>query len=456
MGRKRKQNKYFALSASDRVILNAFSKHRDPRILTRWYFDWEPHHRQLEWLRAIDGRYGELYMSTGNRFGKSEVAGVVLLLVAMLNPSRDFHVLNASITMDQAEIVWRFCERMATESPNFEHWVDDVVHSPFPTIKLRHGTEIWARSTQNHCKYIEGHKFRCANFDEIADGTPESLEVLKMRVVDCDGFVMGTGTPHGKNWYYRECWKAGQQEQRLARTEKRKPDIFLLAGTSYDNPHVSHDALSKLRYTDRQRQRRIEGLFLDDDDSPFPVDQVDAMINPDLNPQLEATAGAVNNGGGAIQGSWVVGWDLAKAQDYTVGVGLRTDTRPWQLGYFERFRREPWPKVETRMKVVQDRLDADTIFDATGVGSVTQDHLDIPLWRTEPFVFTAKTKGELITNLQYCIEKGKVQVPHIEQLRNELYDYQIKDDGLETDCVMALALACWKANDEKPPMEVVG
>ena len=87
------------------MILDAFSKHRDPKILTEWYFDWTPHPKQERWLRAIDDKYPELYMSTGNRFGKSEVAAIALLLVAMLNPSRDFHVLNASITMDQAEIV---------------------------------------------------------------------------------------------------------------------------------------------------------------------------------------------------------------------------------------------------------------------------------------------------------------------------------------------------------------
>ena len=366
------------------LILNEFRRMRDPRILTRWYFEWDPHPKQLEWLNAVDRGYSEMFMSTGNRIGKSEVAGMALLLTAMLNPSDEFPVLNTSITMDQAKIVWNFCERKCY-SENFEHWIDDIVMSPFPTIKLRTGTEIWARSTQYDCKHIEGHKFRYVNFDEIALGTAESLAVLKMRVADCDGSIAGTGTPRGQNWYYRDCWRrANRHIEECVRTGER-PYAYTIKGSSYDNPHISHAYLDRLKATLTQRQiaQKIYGDFTDDADKPLSAEAIEAATNPDLEVQYKLLCEYVAGGpmpesrlakarALAETGYWVLGWDLAKHQDWTVCTAMRIDTDPWTILYFDRYQKRPWPEVERHIKAVGERFPhSETIIDASGVGDVT-------------------------------------------------------------------------------------
>jgi hypothetical protein len=395
-----------------------------------------------------------MFLSTGNRFGKGEVAGIVLYLVGILNPSPEFPVLSASITMDQAQIVWNFCERLSYR-PRFQHWVDDIVTSPFPTIKLKTGTEIWARSTQHDCKYVEGHKFRYINFDEIALGTRDSLDVLKMRVVDVNGTVGGTGTPRRKGWYWRDCWRPAELEQAAAKKEGRKSKAFTLAGSSYDNPHISHKYLDNLRLTDAQRQEKVDGMFVEGD-GVFRVSAIEAILDPNLNDQAEVYDRCGSGQDGQPTGTWVQGWDLAKAADWTVCCGLDVSTTPWELRYFKRYQREPWPNTEADMKATQARFDADGLFDATGIGAVVEDHLDVPIWRFEPFQIKSKpVKVELINNLVWCIEQGKLKIPYIEQLVNELYDYEWDDKALVQDCVIALALACWKANEGGRPMEMV-
>ena len=404
-----------------------------------------------------------MYVSTGNRFGKTELAGVILMIVsAFIVPERipnpaDFPVLNASITQDQANIAWRFCERLA-ESRRFEHWVDDVVTSPFPTIRLAHGGEIWARSTQHDCKYVEGHKFRLINFDEIALGTKESLDVLRMRVADIDGTVMGTGTPRGKNWYYRDAWRKAENEIAAARAEERRARAFLMTGASYDNPHISHSYLREMESTMSERQvaQKIRGEFTDDAAKPFSSDAVDGCLNPDLNFDYDAVCAYVRGAPMRARqrkraefltstGYWVCAWDLAKAVDWTVCCALRMDTKPWQLLYFDRYQRRPWPNVESDIKHVADALGSRAVYyDATGMDQ-TGDHLDIEPWRIHKFMFTAARKTDMINNAVRAMEHQEVEIPYIEPLIEELNDYEWQDKALVQDCVMSFGMSLWGA-----------
>jgi hypothetical protein len=373
------------------------------------------------------------------------------------NAPVSFPILNASITMDQAQIVWGKQEEWCSDRPNFAHWVDDIKHTPFPTIYLSTGREIWARSTQYKCKYIRGHKFAAIGYDEMAYGNSEDLEVIRMRLADTGGPILGGTTPAGKNWYYREIWQPGQAEIAEAQAEGRKAKTFLMQATTFDNPHVDHAFIRghiMPRMTERQIDQEIMGEFVESGNTPWSADAVDRIKDADLNDSLLTPA--KTDKAGIAPGRWILGWDLAKAVDWTVCCGLDVSTKPWRLRYFDRFQKRPWPEVETAIKEAQARFDADVIFDTTGVGAVTYDHLDLPIWRLTPFVFTPKSKAELINNLAYCIEKGLLKIPAIMELLRELYAYEWDDANLETDIVMALALACWKANDEKPPMEVVG
>jgi len=144
-----------------------------------------------------------------------------------------------------------------------------------------------------------------------------------------------------------------------------------------------------------------------------------------------------------------VGCDIAKRVDHTVVVALRTDVTPWRLLYFDRYNKRPYPEVERDIKHVGDAFaNSEVIIDSTGVGDVTMDHLDIEGWRVDGFKFTSKSKTELIENLVWCLENKRIAMPYIPELQDELYDYEWDDKDIpNTDAVMALALACWKAND---------
>ena len=83
-----------------------------------------------------------------------------------------------------------------------------------------------------------------------------------------------------------------------------------------------------------------------------------------------------------------------------------------------------------------------TLIDATGVGDAVLDEVrDV----AQGFVFTRRSKLDLLTGLQVALEKRELVFPFVRELVDELQDYAWDDDKLQTDCVMSLALAVWAA-----------
>jgi hypothetical protein len=445
------------LSPADKAIWAKFNETGDPRFLTGWYFEWEPHPKQLKFLVDFLSPWcWEGYLTTGSRWGKSDELAIADSLLAMRNAGKGNYVCNASITQDQAEIVFNKAESFLYTSPRCAHWLSgEPVRNPFPTIRFAHGAELWARSTQYKCKYIRGWNFVGLSYDEVAHGNSEDMEVLRLRTVDKGGKFLGGTTPKRKNWYYREIWRPALNEIKTARANKQQPRVALMTGTSYDNPHINHEALDHARLTERQRKQEIEGMFLDDEGAPFTAEQIEASTNADLNDNYNKILSASRvKEWKAEPGKYIVGWDLAKKATWCVGTVLRVDCTPWKLEWWERFQRKPWPEVERIINENQRQFSSTVALDATGVGDPTKDHLDVPFGYLREFIFTPKSKTELITNLQYCMEKKLFQMPYIKQLQDELYNYEWDDKQLETDCVMSLGLACWEANSMGPPLEM--
>ncbi|MEE8448565.1 MAG: terminase family protein [Thermodesulfobacteriota bacterium] len=148
---------------------------------------------------------------------------------------------------------------------------------------------------------------------------------------------------------------------------------------------------------------------------------------------------------------YVTGWDLARKKDYTVGVTLDVTESPVKLVAFERFRNKPWPLVAEIIEAQTKTFPGKVIIDSTGLGDPVLQFLNVPV---EGFIFTARSKLNLIQSLVLNMERGEIQSPNIPQLVEELRDYRWLDKGLVTDCVMALALAA--SGVSSPPAFDIG
>lgn len=393
----------------------------------------------------------ERMLATGNRWGKSTVSAVRALHHATfrLRERRfagypDYVVCCVSITQDQARIVWREALRLAKESRYLRGMIRRVKRTPFPLIEFTNGAQIWARSTERP-DFLWGHRFDFVVFDEPAfERHPEeTLSLLRTRVVDRNGCIDFVGTPNFRNWYYRQFMKgvrcaaclAGEHTDCELAGSCDSPRYYSQGGSTAENPYVSERALRRLaaHMTERQRLTHLEGQFLDNEGAVFPQEELAAAVDPSL--RLEGPREGV---------SYVSGWDIAVKRDWTVGVTLALEGGTLRLVDFVRMGRCPWAAVYGKIREVHARYRSLTVIDSTGVGDpVVEELSDIG---AVGFSFAAgggKSKTQLLLNLASNL--GRLRMPLIPELVEELSFYEWDDRGLRTDCVMALALAVWGA-----------
>lgn len=410
------------------------------------FFDCDLHEGQARWMRNSVQK--ENCLATGNRWGKSVVTAVKHLHHCAYRLERDpsssrlrpYKTFNVSITLDQGTLAFATAQQLA-EAPAFKWMVEDVVMTPFPRMKFKNGAEFHVRSTKYKGKHIEGQGIAYISYDEVAYEPDESVidEKILMRLADTDGWLDLIGTPRGRTWYYH----------RFLRHDKGIAGCYSQTGSSYENPHVSKTALQEYERTKPERlvQQNIYGRFVAPENAVFAWEDIQASYDVDLDYRIEKQGGVelIRVEKAKPGHKYVTGWDLAKEQDWTVGITLDVSYKPWRLVAYERFGRQPWPYVEERIKTRAREYPGTTIVDATGVGGPVVDHVRASGVRTIGFVFTGPRKEVLISNAQSCLEHRRLRMPFIRQLVDELEGYERNDAAIECDTVMSLALALWVA-----------
>lgn len=149
--------------------------------------------------------------------------------------------------------------------------------------------------------------------------------------------------------------------------------------------------------------------------------------------------------------TFVCSVDLAKNVDFTVITVMSMTTR--QVVYYCRMNKTDYKVVLDKVFRISQEFDADVIYDATGVGSGLGDFLNNKL-NAHPFVFTNKSKNELVNKLAVACEYGQIKIPNITTIREEfeLFTFALSrtgtlsysaPSGKHDDCVMSIAMANW-------------
>ncbi len=140
------------------------------------------------------------------------------------------------------------------------------------------------------------------------------------------------------------------------------------------------------------------------------------------------------------------GWDLAKRQDYTVGIALD------KAGYacrFERFHQIPWPEI--MQQIIRATGSTPALVDSTGLGDPIVDQLQrTPGSKFEGYHFNPASKQKLMEGLSVAIQSRNVTYPDgviVQELEQFEFEYTrtgvryAAPQGYYDDCVCALALA---------------
>lgn len=413
----------------------------DPAYFATAVLGVDLHEGQRKWLE--NSRQRENVLATGNRWGKSFASAVKIVHHAIYRPRKlkfdacsRYRIVTASITQEQANIVFRQVIRLVRQSKILRPLIASFTKTPYPRLEFGNGSIIEARSTQNRGEYLLGHDYDLFIFDEVAFETdPDYVveEVIQMRLADREGRLDLVSTPNGKNWFYR----------RAREIIEGKRHGYFQTGDSRDNIYISSEFLKdRLKYfSERRVQQNIMGQFVDSGGEILKGEYIDAA----LARYEEVTQASTD----AYDVRYISGWDLARKRTATVGITIEVVDDLARVVCLERFRKFDWNIIIEKIRQRQLQYPGQLIIDATGLGDVIVEQLKE--YKPISVIFTPVTKAELLTNVELMHAKKQIAYQRWElpdspgktwSFEDELRQARW-DDNNECDALMALALALW-------------
>ena len=380
--------------------------------------EWTPHPGQREVLES-DARFR--IVGCGRRWGKTEACGHEAFRRL---GSPDTLVWWVAPTYDIADIGF---ETVGDIIP--DPLVEDTKRTKPKAIELVNGSTISFRSADREDS-LRGEGIDLLILDEAAMIADRAWQKeLRPTLSDTLGDMVAISTPKGRNWFF-EWFERGQSDDH--------PDVASWQSSTYDNPHIPDSEIDSARDEVPERVFEQEYLaeFKEESGGVF-TDLGDRLFTADY-PLGEAVGDA----------PYAHGWDLARHQDYLVGIVVDASGR---IVHFERSQNDAWPQIQQKIEAAADEYPGIVAIDASRDNKIVADLADAGV-SIEPVKFSPQKKRELIENLITRIENGELTAPDIGQLRHELsvFEYDVTrggtvrydaPEGFHDDTVDALALA---------------
>lgn len=293
-------------------------------------------------------------------------------------------------------------------------------------IEFPHGPAVVFR-TANSPDNLYGEDVHAVVVDEASRCEAEAWYAIRSTLTATGGKAKLIGNVKGRgNWLHQLGQKARQPEN--TRYAYFKITAWDAVAAGLLTPAEVYDAQENLP------EEVFRELYLaepaDDGGNPFGQTHIEACTVAELS----------------TEPALFFGIDFGKAQDYTVIIGLDTRGR---VAYFERTRGADWANICHRVEAAIRGSPA--LADSTGVGDPLVEELRRALPQLRGFVFTSRSKQQLMEALAVALQQRELQLPS-GPLTDELlsFRYELRPGGfvrysappgLHDDCVCALALA---------------
>lgn len=387
----------------------------------------EPHVKQVE-ISASPAK--RVVVNAGRRAGKTTLAASVSV-EKMLAGRR---VLLASTTQDQADAFWDKCREWlheTTEAGIVEKNEQRRILT-FPPS----GGRIKVK-TASDADTLRGDYADFLVLDECALLAADAWDkVGAPMLLDNDGDAWFISTPRRRNWFHTLYQKAEQDD-----TGRWKAFHF----TSFDNPHLSREALDEITtdLTEDAYRQEIMAEFLEGEGSVF------RNIRENLLPIAHTSPSA------HLNHRIVVGLDWAQKNDYSCLSVVCGDCRVEVA--LDRFNQIDWAIQRGRVSAMVDKWKAfHVLAEENSIGGPNIEALQLEGMPIYPFTTTAMSKPPLIQSLALCFERSECKWIDHPAATAELEAFESKvagntgrmsyaaPEGLHDDTVIARALA-WRA-----------
>jgi hypothetical protein len=390
-----------------------------------------PHAAQQQ-FHACTARF--VCLACGRRFGKTVAAANEACRFACENPST--LTWWVAPTYRQARIAYRQIKqalrRVSQRSSETELRLELLNHAV-----------IECRSADNPDN-LRGEGVHFLVMEEAAMMPAKVwFEILRPMLSDTNGRAVFISTPKGRNWFYT-LFQRG--------LDPLEPEYASFHFPTSANPFIPPEEI------EAARRDLPEAAFRQEYRAEF----------------LEEQAGVFRNIPACISGPWtgegtapvaghlyVLGWDPAKYQDFSVMTVMDATTMTVVDWY--RTNQVDYAIQLQALDRLARRYEAMILMDRSGVGDPLFEAVQRRGYTVEGFVFTQASKKVLIEALQLGIEQGRLRFPAIPILLKELgqFEYRLSPgriitysapEGEHDDAVISLALAYYAAARPRVPL----
>lgn len=415
----------------------------------------DPHHKQWEVLENAT-RFTTLCW--GRRSGKTMLAAYLALKYLLSNhPKKDS---DGNITGVEGNKIWICAPTYDLAKRSWDYlvpWVKKInnqigqfvkINKSHNSLEAYSDSKLELKSTDNASSML-GEGLDLLIVDEAARVNEEVWrQTLRPTLTDRQGNAVLISTPWGKNWFYDMKLKGTDEDERY-------DDYSYFHMKTHENPtlpnieqemELAQREMPENDYRQEHLAEFIEGagqVFRGVRDCVYEAD-FDGFPFQDGEPDTNHV----------FQG----GLDLARKEDFTVLSIVDKNGDKFRVHGIDRFKELDYSMQKPRLNLFSsDYNDPPINAEENAVGEAVVEDLN---GNFEPFRTTNKSKKGLIENLVILIEQGKIEIPNIPQLIEELeaFTYEFTQSGrikysapsgYHDDMVMSLALAC---KDLKSPI----
>ena len=426
-------------------------------------------HQRLFMENLLSGKFDEGWMSGGNSAGKTWTGKFLAMHWASykMRPGKTwasykeyknapYNILCTGPEQKQAIELWEAIQEGFLNSPLLRFRVDEVRTSTrlktHPFIKLKNGVFIEAVGLHDKGKHVEGQAYDLILVNEPADARYLGHildKVLTPRTWRRGGVIAGFGTPKGKGEYWT-VFRRGLHEEDV-RNDFAEDRVFSMYADSRENSFAAQESITRFLSAgnDELVSERIEGRFVEEGSLAFPLSMVENCVDDELPKVIEPSTGRY----------YVTGIDFGRKVDYTVAITLDITggTPPFKVVNVMRMGggAVSWEQILSEILNITYKYDGFSIIDSTASsGDMQTEWLNDMNVNFIPYQFAGSPakKTNLITNLQRHMSLKNIVMPYHREVVDQLHQYpkNMEDKGMETDAVMALALAVYGATQYGP------
>jgi len=261
-------------------------------------------------------------------------------------------------------------------------------------------------------------RLRMDEIDEMDLNVLESAQGQPMRKKNQDGVLLETNTVMSSTHQYPE----GTMTTMLKRAEEEGWPVYEWCYRESMNPV---DGWLDPDEVERKRREIPTAMWEAEYDLQEPSfkgraiqeQAVDFMFNPKFGVASGDEGKYIEVEAPRDDRDYITGVDWAKSKDFTVIWTFDATEEPWRTVAFERINRRPWPAMIARLNERLRQYGGKVAHDATGIGGVVDDFIEIPRGvrpqDVHAITIGGRNKSDMVNDYISGIEQGKILAPRI-------------------------------------------